>query len=83
MRLEIEKRLHRVKIALEHKEITCPLSKNCNQAENCKRCDDFNKKCRIYINNSNKLLNKEQGILGVKNYELRFRRQSCVNFSFK
>lgn len=26
MRLEIEKRLHRVKIALEHKEIMCPPS---------------------------------------------------------
>ena len=54
MRFEIEKRLHRVKIAFEHKEITCPLSKNCSQAENCMRCDDFYKKCRIYINDSNK-----------------------------
>ena len=54
MRENIEKRLHRVKIAFEHKEIMCPLSKNCSQAENCKRCDDFYKKCRIYINDSNK-----------------------------
>jgi len=52
MRYNIEKRLHRVKIALDRKNVTCPQSKNCQDAENCGRCNIFFEKCSIYVNDS-------------------------------
>ena len=52
MRPEIEKRLHRVKIALNCKNVKCPQSKHCQNAENCDRCNFFFEKCSIYLNDS-------------------------------
>ena len=52
MRPEIEKRLHRVKIAFDHKNAKCPQSNNCQDAENCDRCNIFFGKCSIYVNDS-------------------------------
>jgi len=52
MRPEIEKRLHRVKIDLDLKNIACPQSKNCQDAENGSRCNIFFEKCSIYLNDS-------------------------------
>ena len=51
MRDEIEKRLHRVKIALDKSDIICPISKNCDTATNCDRCNIFFKKCSIFNQN--------------------------------
>jgi len=48
MRYEIEKRLHRVKINLEKKDINCPYSKKCDKATNCERCNNYFKKCTLY-----------------------------------
>lgn len=54
MRPEIENRLHRVKIMLEKKSVICPISNKCSLAENCARCNEFYKKCSIYIDNGYK-----------------------------
>ena len=48
MRPDFEKRLHRVEIRLDKSKIKCPLSYQCNQAENCYRCNEFYTKCAIY-----------------------------------
>ena len=51
MRSEIEKRLHRVKVRLDKKDIKCPYSKHCDKAQNCSRCNKFYGKCSIYLQN--------------------------------
>ena len=45
IRVEIEKRLHRVIIEPIKNDITCKFSKNCDKAENCDRCNIFFQKC--------------------------------------
>ncbi len=50
MKNEIEKRLHRVKIKLDKRNITCPSAKDCIIAENCNRCNTFYNKCAIFAN---------------------------------
>ena len=45
MRLNIEKRLHRVKIELDKSTVLCKFSNSCDLAENCKRCNEFFSKC--------------------------------------
>lgn len=52
MRLEVEKRLHRVAIVLDKKDIVCPNAKQCDKAENCDRCNKFFEKCSIFKNSS-------------------------------
>ena len=49
MKNEIEKRLHRVMIKLDKRNITCPYAKDCLSAENCNRCNEFYNKCVIFI----------------------------------
>ena len=48
MKIEIENRLHRVKIRLNKKKVQCPFSKECNLSENSYRCNLFYEKCSIY-----------------------------------
>ena len=48
MRYEIEKRLHRVKINLDKKDINCPYVRNCDKAANCERCNTYFKKCTLF-----------------------------------
>jgi hypothetical protein len=50
IRIEIEKRLHRVKILSGKNNITCPQSKTCDIAENCLRCNNYFEKCMKYNN---------------------------------
>ncbi|MFX1308191.1 MAG: hypothetical protein ACFE9M_00670 [Promethearchaeota archaeon] len=45
MKIEIEKRLHRVMIKIDKKGIICPYAIECLSAENCNRCNVFYKKC--------------------------------------
>lgn len=45
---DIEKRLHRVMIKLDRREIECPYSKYSDIAENCTRCNQFYDKCSKY-----------------------------------
>ena len=46
IRLDMEKRLHRVKISpITYENIKCDHSKNCAKAENCIRCNQFYLKC--------------------------------------
>lgn len=45
-----EKRLHRVMIKLDKKNIKCPYTKDCLSAENCNRCNEFYNKCTIFSN---------------------------------
>ena len=46
MRLEIEKRLHRVKVnPATYDEIKCTNSLKCVKAENCSRCNEYYLKC--------------------------------------
>ena len=52
MRPEIEKRLHRVKIALDCENGKCPQSKSCQNVENGDRCNIFYEKCSFYLNDS-------------------------------
>ena len=52
MRFDIEKRLHRVGISLDKSNVKCPYAKDCDKASNCGRCNEFYKKCSIYIQNS-------------------------------
>lgn len=42
---EIKKRLHRIMIKLDKKDIACPYAKQCVSAENCTRCNRFYRKC--------------------------------------
>jgi hypothetical protein len=51
MRLEIEKRLHRVGIRADKKKVKCPFSNKCKKTENCYRCNEFYTKCTIYKKN--------------------------------
>ena len=48
MRPEIENRLHRVKISLIKKEVTCPRGSQCDKAENSLRCNLHFSKCRRF-----------------------------------
>ena len=45
MRSNIEKRLHRVKIELEKKDVVCIYGTLCDTAENSERCNIFYSKC--------------------------------------
>ena len=45
MDFEMEKRLHRVKIKLDRKNVKCPNAKYCAEAESCDRCNVFYEKC--------------------------------------
>ncbi len=45
MKNEIEKRLHRVKIELDKKDVKCRFSKSCDIAESSSRCNYFYHKC--------------------------------------
>ncbi len=47
---EIEKRLHRVMIKIDKKGIVCPNAKDCLNAENCNRCNQFYLKCTLFNN---------------------------------
>ncbi len=49
MRINIERRLHRVKIELDKSHIKCIHSKDCDEAANCDRCNEYYEKCSIYI----------------------------------
>jgi len=49
MRDGIEKRLHRVMIKTDKKEIVCPYAIECLSAENCSRCNEFYRKCIKFI----------------------------------
>lgn len=55
MRSNIEKRLHRVKIELEKKEVTCNYGNLCDTAENSERCNHFYFKCVKFKEFSNNL----------------------------
>ena len=48
MENNIEKRLHRVMIKLDRRDVKCPYSKCCDITENCNRCKQFYKKCSKY-----------------------------------
>lgn len=50
MRYNVEKRLHRVMIKLDKNNISCPLAKDCIDAENCIRCNQFFRKCSLFNN---------------------------------
>jgi hypothetical protein len=39
--------LHRVKIEIPKSIVKCPIK--CERVENCYRCNDYYKKCSIYI----------------------------------
>ncbi len=54
MRLNIEKRLHRVKIELDRKNVKCSYSNTCDMAENCERCNSFYRKCNKFKDYSTK-----------------------------
>jgi hypothetical protein len=49
MRNGIEKRLHRVMIKIDKKDVICPYAKTCISAENCNRCNQFYRKCSKFI----------------------------------
>lgn len=49
MTKNIEKRLHRVKITFNKKNIKCPYSNECNKASSGQLCNLFYKKCSIFI----------------------------------
>lgn len=48
MKNDIEKRLHRVMIKLNKRDVKYLYSNFCNDAENCIRCNQFYEKCSIY-----------------------------------
>ena len=48
MRIEVEKRLHRIKITLDKETINCPYSMTCDKSANCERCNSFFDKCFFY-----------------------------------
>ena len=50
MRLDIENRLHRVKISLIKEEVKCPRSFQCDKAENSMRCNLYFSKCSRFKN---------------------------------
>jgi hypothetical protein len=56
MNNSVEKRLHRVKIKLNDADINCPYSNECGKSIDGKLCNNYYKKCAIYmqeeINNS-------------------------------
>ena len=59
MENNIEKRLHRVMIKLDRRDVKCLYSKCCDITENCSRCNKFYKKCSKYDNfNSDSLIKK-------------------------
>lgn len=45
--LERNQTLHRVKIKTPKGIVKCPVK--CDRAENCLRCNDYYKKCGIYV----------------------------------
>jgi hypothetical protein len=45
---DIEKRLHRVKIEMNNRNIKCEYAKACSEAENSYRCNEFYQKCTKY-----------------------------------
>jgi hypothetical protein len=49
MKHEMEKRLHRVRISLDKSRVKCPLANECDKAVNCDLCNEFYKKCSIFI----------------------------------
>jgi len=48
MRNDVEKRLHRVKINFDKKDIKCPNSRSCDKAVYCERCNGYFKKCTLF-----------------------------------
>ncbi len=58
MENNIEKRLHRVMIKLDRRDVKCLYSKYCDSAENCTRCDQFYEKCSKYNDFSQDFLKK-------------------------
>ena len=51
LRDDVEKRLHRVKIAFNKIEIKCKYANQCSKAENCDRCNKFYLKCTFFKQN--------------------------------
>jgi hypothetical protein len=49
MRDDIEKRLHRVMIKIDHQDNRCPYSKSCENSESSARCNLFYQKCAKFI----------------------------------
>jgi len=53
MRLEIEKRLHRVMISASSTyDVRCSYASKCEKAQNCERCNVYFEKCSIYVKES-------------------------------
>lgn len=50
MRENVEKRLHRVKIEPSQEDVSCPHSGFCRKAQNCLRCNEFYRKCHLFLN---------------------------------
>ena len=55
MRSNIEKRLHRVKIKLDKKDVTCIYATLCDAAESSERCNNLYFKCVKFKEFSNNL----------------------------
>ena len=57
MKVEAERRLHRVMIKSIEGEVKCPHSKKCTHSENCNRCNIYYNKCSDFREKGSTLIN--------------------------